>query len=84
MPRPRTTEPTPEIVAPDSEGLVSTLVQRAYEFRGEKEGLFKRIQANRRSLRDLDSQGVLSGEESDWLRKFYPPRSMNGDSEEEL
>lgn len=78
MPRPRTTEQVPEVQAPEAEGLLAVLVQRAYEFRAEKDELYKRIQANRRSLRDLDSQGALTDEQSEWLRQFYTPRAMNG------
>lgn len=50
------------------------LVGNAEDLQAEKEGLYDRIAANRRSLRDLDAQGLLPEETSLWLAEFYRPK----------
>lgn len=61
-----------QIDVPQVESRYSDLIERAYAFRAEKEALFLKINANRRSLRDLAAQDVLTNDEVVWLGQFYP------------
>lgn len=53
------------------------LIDRAVALRDDKEALYVKIAANRRSLRDLAAQDLLSGDESLWVSEFYPAKTRN-------
>lgn len=57
-------------------GLADALIDKAYELREQRVGLFKQIDANRKSLRDLDTQGLLTAEETEDVIALYPPRNQ--------
>lgn len=63
-------------------GLADALIDKAYELREQKTVLFKQIDANRKSLRDLDTQGLLSAEEQGDVIALYPPRNSKDEERE--
>lgn len=63
-------------------GLADALIDKAYELREQKTILFKQIDANRKSLRDLDTQGLLSVEEQGDVIALYPPRNSKDEEQE--
>ena len=65
------------IVRPEAEGIVAGLIQKAYDFQKMIEDGYDNKIANRRSLRDLDQQGLLTEDQSRWLKEFYKPRAAN-------
>lgn len=54
--------------------IVSVAFQRADQLKAAKEKVYEQIAANRRFLRDLDTQGLLTDEQSDRVLELYPPK----------
>lgn len=67
-------EPTPDAgpVPGEFNPEVNRLLTFAQGLAGEKEALFKRIDANRQILRNYKSIGLLSDEQSVAVDEFYP------------
>jgi hypothetical protein len=57
--------------------LVAELFQVAENLADEKVELLARIGANRRSLRDLASQGLLDDTQAALVDEIYPPRERS-------
>ena len=86
-PRNNSTSADEALVAPEStDNIVSQLIQVAYDIEGNIANELEKRQANRRSLRDLDKQGVLTPEQSSWVKLFYKPRAprTRSNTEEEI
>lgn len=64
--------------------IVGEAFTRADQLVAAKEAVYTQIAANRRFLRDLDTQGLLSEEQSARVQELYPPKQRsNGDEPEE-
>ena len=68
--------------APASGDIVGMALQRAVELRTAKEAVYEQIAANRRFLRDLSIQGLLTEEQSAWVQEHYPPKQKGSTAEE--
>jgi len=65
----------------ESQDLISLVFQRASQLREAKEGLYEQLAANRRMLRDLAAQGLLSDEQQAQVLKLYPPKQRKATEE---
>lgn len=61
--------------------LQQQLIDRGHEIGEEISGLTEQRAANRRSLRDLATQGLLSEEEFAAVEEIYPTREAKTDEE---
>jgi hypothetical protein len=61
----------------EAPGIGRTLIDRAVSLKADKDALYEKIAANRRSLRDLATQGVLSDAEVTWVGEFYPVKQRS-------
>lgn len=60
---------------------VTVTIQRAVDLAEQKGELYDAIASNRRWLRDSDKNGLLSAEQSAWLKEHYPPKAAKGSAE---
>lgn len=60
--------------------IVTVAFQRADQLQVAKEKLYEQIAANRRFLRDLAIQGLLTDAQSNKVLELYPPK-RHGESE---
>lgn len=58
-----------------------TLLDKGHELQEEYEKIVAARAANRRTLRDLDVQGLLSADEADESLELYPPRKTSDEDE---
>jgi hypothetical protein len=58
----------------ESQDLISLVFNRATALKEAKEGLYEQLAANRRMLRDLAAQGLLSDEQQAQVIELYPPK----------
>lgn len=68
-------EPTPARKVPqkgEHNDAVNDLLAYAQGLRDEKESLFERIEANRVTLRNYKTMGLLSDKQGEAIDKFYP------------
>lgn len=72
---------TPAATTPEATDIVGRAFQRAEQLRSAKEKVYEQIAANRRFLRDLSTQGLLTPEQDAAVLELYPPKSR-GDSDE--
>lgn len=63
--------------------LVTRLLRKARELAAERQAVYKDQESNRRLLRDLASQGVLSPAQVAEVAKLYPPRRPRGEGRAE-
>ena len=61
--------------------LQQQMIDKGHELQEQKRQLLDQIAANRRSLRDLAVQGMLSEEEFLAVEEMYPERSAKTDEE---
>jgi len=66
----------------ESQDLISLVFQRATQLKEAKEGLYEQLAANRRMLRDLAAQGLLSDEQQAQVIELYPPKQRRVAEEE--
>jgi hypothetical protein len=67
-----------------SGNVVSDLLDKAYSLREAKDVLFSQRVAVRESLRNLDTAGILSAEQSAELTELFPPRQRGTADEDEV
>lgn len=79
-------EKEPEVKWPDVDPaniILYGLIENAKTLREQKSALYDKIEANRQSLRNLDTGGLLPPEVKSVLAKWYPfKKSGNGKKEE--
>lgn len=63
--------------------LAKALFDKGHQLQEEYSTILTQRAANRRSLRDLEEQGMLSEEESDLLFELYPPKKKKGEGDDE-
>jgi len=67
---------TPALPTSSSNGSYTReLIDLAVRFKEQKADLFKKIAANRRSLRDQIIMGIANEDEADWINEFYPVKT---------
>jgi hypothetical protein len=71
------TDPTPEVAMTEGEHnpFVNALLSNAQLLDTERISLLRKIAANRESLRNMRTQGLLSPEQADAIEAFYPTRA---------
>lgn len=93
MPQPKkssgggTTAASTTTPAESGDNIVEALLDQAGTLQDEREALFKRINANRQSLRNLAATGLLNPGQAEEVDVFYPPvkrtkKSDNGTAAE--
>lgn len=67
----------------NSGNVVADLLDKAYALREAKDILFAQRVAVRESLRNLDTAGILTDEQSAELSELFPPRARGEKDEDE-
>lgn len=62
-----------------AKSMIETLLDKGEELREEYSENLRQRDANRKVLRDLEIQGMLTESESDRLLELYPPREKKTD-----
>jgi len=62
-------------------GMAEILIDKGHELQETYDGLLQQRAANRRSLKDLDVQGLLTDEEAQAVEELYPQRERKTEEE---
>jgi hypothetical protein len=65
-----------------AKGLTDILIDKAHELEEQYREILEKRAANRRSLRDLDAQELLTAEQSALVEELYPQRQRAEDAGE--
>lgn len=63
--------------------IVAKAFERADKLSAAKQTLYEQLAANRRFLRDLDLQELLTPEQSTRVQELYPPKRRGNNEETE-
>lgn len=61
--------------------MTQVLIDKGHELQEEYAAILSQRAANRRSLKDLDLQGLLSEEEAVAMEELYPPRERRSEED---